>query len=82
MKQYKIKVLAIQMDKLQSVNGDNVDAIQDSVNYGQQTQVGFTDTTQEQNTETENTQVVVVDGDNDATEQYNYNDTVQDQTWF
>ena len=27
-------------------------------------------------------QVVVVDGDNTATEQYNYNDAVQDQTGF
>ena len=39
------------MDKVQSVIGDNVDATQDSVNYGQQSQVGVTDTTQDQNTE-------------------------------
>ena len=25
---------------------------------------------------------MVIDGDNNATEQYNYNDTVQDQTGF
>ena len=53
MKLYKIKVLAIQMGKLQSVVGDNVDAVQDSVNYGEQSQVGATDTTQDQNIETE-----------------------------
>ena len=82
MKLFKIKVLAIQMDKVHVYVGENVDAVQDSVNYGEQTQVGATDTTQEQNTETENTQLVVVDGDNTVTEQYNYNDTVQDQTGF
>ena len=38
-----------------AVVGDNVDAVQDSVNYGEQTQVGATDTTQEQNIETEGT---------------------------
>ena len=34
MKLFKIKVLAIQMDKVQSVTGENVEAVQDSVNYG------------------------------------------------
>ena len=53
MKQYKIKDSSHTNGQAASVSGDNVDAIQDSVNYGQQTQVGVTDTTQEQNIETE-----------------------------
>ena len=70
MKLFKIKVQAIQMVKVQSVIGENVDAVQDSVNYGEQTQLGATDTTQEQNTETESTQLAVVDSDNTAADQY------------
>ena len=52
------------MVKVLTVIGENVDAVQDSVNYAEQTQLGATDTTQDQNTETESTQLAVVDSEN------------------
>ncbi len=70
MKLNKTKVLAIQTVKVPVVVGDNVDALQDSVNYGEQTQFGATDTIQDQNNETETTQLAVVDSDNTTAEQY------------
>ena len=44
MKLFKTKVLSNTNGQGATVKGDNVDAVQDSVNYGEQTQFGATDT--------------------------------------